>query len=105
VELLDFGLAKFRGAVTADQQTVTMSLTGQGPILGTPHYMPPEQIQGQKADARSDIFSFGLVLYETLTGRYAFHAENPASVIAAILKEKPRPPDQVVVHPQTTQIN
>jgi hypothetical protein len=46
-----------------------------------------------------------LVLYKTLTGRYAFHAENPARVIAAILKEKPRPLDQVVVYPQTTQIN
>jgi Tol biopolymer transport system component len=58
--------------------------------------MSPEQIQGQEADARSDIFSFGLVLYELLTGRRAFRAENPASVIAAILKENPEPLDQVV---------
>ena len=56
VKLLDFGLAKFQGAVAADQQTVTMSLTGKGEILGTLHYMSPEQIQGQEADARSDIF-------------------------------------------------
>jgi serine/threonine-protein kinase len=58
--------------------------------------MSPEQIQGQEVDARSDIFSFGLVLYELLTGRCAFRAENPASVIAAILKEKPEPLDQLI---------
>jgi Tol biopolymer transport system component/predicted Ser/Thr protein kinase len=96
VKLLDFGLAKFQGAVTSDQQTMTMSLTGKGQILGTLQYMSPEQIQGQEADARSDIFSFGLVLYETLTGRCAFRAENPASVIAAILKEKPEPIETLV---------
>jgi Tol biopolymer transport system component/predicted Ser/Thr protein kinase len=96
VKLLDFGLAKFQGAINIDQQTATVSLTGKGEILGTLHYMSPEQIQGQETDARSDIFSFGLVLYEMLTGRCAFRAENPASLIAAILKEKPQALEQIV---------
>jgi Tol biopolymer transport system component/predicted Ser/Thr protein kinase len=91
VKLLDFGLAKFQSPVTADQQTMTMALTGRGQIVGTLQYMSPEQIQGRETDARSDIFSFALVLYESITGRRAFHAENPASLIAAILKEAPEP--------------
>jgi Tol biopolymer transport system component len=91
VKLLDFGLAKFQGPVTTDQQTVTMALTGQGQIVGTLQYMSPEQILGGETDARSDIFSFGLVLYEVLTGCCTFRAENPASLIAAILKEAPEP--------------
>jgi len=91
VKLLDFGLAKMQSGVTADQETMSMALTGKGEILGTLNYMSPEQVQGKEADARSDIFSFGLVLYEALTGRSAFRAENPASLIAAILKEQPEP--------------
>ena len=57
-------------------------------ILGTVQYMSPEQAQGKPADARSDLFSFGLVLYEMLTGRRAFDGENPTSVIAAILERE-----------------
>jgi serine/threonine protein kinase len=72
VKLLDFGLAKIGPAVKADQATMTMALTGKGEILGTLLYMSPEQVNGQEADARSDIFSFGLVLYEMLTGKRAF---------------------------------
>ncbi len=79
----------------ADGQTLTttqtMALTGKGEILGTLHYMSPEQVQGKDADTRSDIFSFGLVLYEMLSGRRAFRAENPASLVAAILKDQPEP--------------
>jgi serine/threonine protein kinase len=70
---------------------MTAPLTGRGEILGTLNYMSPEQLEGKEADARSDIFSFGLVLYEMLTGARAFEGSSPASLIAAILKEEPRP--------------
>jgi Tol biopolymer transport system component/predicted Ser/Thr protein kinase len=92
VKLLDFGLAKLAqpGAHTTDD-TITNPLTAAGEILGTVQYMSPEQLQGQEADARSDIFSFGLVLYEMLTGRRAFQGSSQASLIAAILKEEPQP--------------
>src|SRR5690349_6264729 len=90
VKLLDFGLAKLGPAVKADEGTMTMAITGKGEILGTLLYMSPEQLQGKDADARSDIFTFGLVLYEMLTGKRAFDGSSPASVIAAIL-ERPAP--------------
>src|SRR5580693_2576285 len=90
VKLLDFGLAKMGPVVKADEATMTMALTGKGEILGTLLYMSPEQINGQEADPRSDIFSFGLVLYEMLTGKRAFAGSTPASVIAAIM-ERPAP--------------
>jgi Tol biopolymer transport system component len=70
---------------------LTQALTSQGQILGTLQYMSPEQLQGKDADARSDLFSFGCVLYEMLTGRRAFEGESTASVIAAILERQPAP--------------
>lgn len=97
VKLLDFGLAKLStsGAAVSMGQSLAgapselltgqQTLTGEHMILGTVQYMSPEQAQGKPADARSDIFSFGLVLYEMLTGKRAFDGSNPASVIAAIL--------------------
>jgi predicted Ser/Thr protein kinase len=85
VKVLDFGLAKMESPVTPETETVTQ----KGSILGTLHYMSPEQVQGKETDARSDIFSFGLVLYEMLIGRRAFEAENSASVVAAILERDP----------------
>ena len=93
VKLLDFGLAKLGTpgpAIKAAEGTTTMALTGKGEILGTFQYMSPEQVTGQDADPRSDIFSFGLVLYEMLTGKRAFEGSSPASVIAAIM-ERPAP--------------
>jgi eukaryotic-like serine/threonine-protein kinase len=90
VKLLDFGLAKIDKPIAVEQETVTMALTSQGQILGTLLYMSPEQLQGKEADARSDIFSFGCVLYEMLTGRRAFEGSSAASTIAAIL-ERPSP--------------
>src|SRR5262245_36899715 len=87
VKLLDFGLARIGSAVTADDKTEG-GLTGKGQILGTLHYMSPEQLRGEKADSRSDLFSFGLVLYEMLTGKRAFDGSSPASVIAAILERE-----------------
>src|ERR1700687_451839 len=91
VKLLDFGLAKVGPAVKPDEATMTMALTGKGEILGTLFYMSPEQLQGKDADARSDIFAFGLVLYEMISGKRAFEADNTASVISAILTSDPPP--------------
>src|SRR5262249_53874613 len=90
VKVLDFGLAKIGAAVVMDEATLTNALTTKGEILGTLNYMSPEQLQGREAGAPSDIFSFGLVLYEMLTGKRAFEGSSPASVIAAIL-ERPAP--------------
>lgn len=92
VKVLDFGLARIdeSKAATLPDRTLTEALTQEGAIVGTLQYMAPEQLQGQPADARSDIFSFGCVLYEMLTGRRAFDGANAASVIAAIL-ERPAP--------------
>ncbi|HEY2017398.1 MAG TPA: protein kinase, partial [Bryobacteraceae bacterium] len=92
LKLLDFGLAKFaQGPRPVEDVTVTTPLTGGGQILGTLQYMSPEQLEGKEADERSDIFAFGLVLYELLTGRKAFPATSQASLIAAIMKEDPPP--------------
>jgi Tol biopolymer transport system component/predicted Ser/Thr protein kinase len=90
VKLLDFGLAKQVPPV-GSEATVTKGLTVAGSILGTVQYMSPEQLQGKPVDARSDLFSFGCVLYELLTGKRAFEGENPASVIAAVLEREPVP--------------
>jgi eukaryotic-like serine/threonine-protein kinase len=86
VKLLDFGLAKIDNPVAVDDATVAMGLTAQGTILGTLQYMSPEQVSGIEAGPRSDIFSFGLVLYEMIKGKRAFEATTPASVIGAILE-------------------
>jgi eukaryotic-like serine/threonine-protein kinase len=91
IKLLDFGLAKFRRAVTMDDETVTNALTSKGTILGTLHYMSPEQLEGKEADERSDIYSFGCVLYELITGQRAFEGKSAASLIAAILERTPAP--------------
>jgi len=91
VKLLDFGLAKLgSGTGALDDEALTRGLTAAGTIVGTLHYMSPEQLQGNAADTRSDIFAFGVVLYEMLTGKRAFEGASPASVIAAIL-ERPAP--------------
>ena len=107
-KLLDFGLAKTTGVgrvlgpagvpgpqdpayVPTALPTVPPSLTGQGTILGTFQYMAPEQIEGAEADARTDIFAFGALVYEMLTGRKAFEGKSHASLIGAILKDEPPP--------------
>jgi Tol biopolymer transport system component/predicted Ser/Thr protein kinase len=88
IKLLDFGLAKQAGPPKASDATLTAALTGTGQILGTLQYMSPEQLQGKEADARSDLFSFGCVLCEMLTGKHAFKGESAA--IAAILEWEAR---------------
>jgi eukaryotic-like serine/threonine-protein kinase len=95
-KLLDFGLARGTGLFgNADQKTqtptLTKPLTAEGAIVGTFQYMAPEQLEGKEADARTDLFAFGAVLYEMATGRRAFEGSSQASLIAAILKEQPRP--------------
>ena len=96
VKLLDFGLAKLHPGKAAGpfSEAVTYagaSLTERGTILGTLHYMAPEQLEGKDADARSDIFALGAVIYEMTTGKRAFDGKSPASVIAAILEREPAP--------------
>src|SRR5215510_2650728 len=104
IKVLDFGLAKISGgAVNMDEATLTNALTGKGEIIGTLNYMSPEQLQGREAGVGSDIFSFGLVLYEMLTGKRAFDGSSPASVIAAIL-ERPAPSIAEVAPPALDRV-
>ena len=94
VRLLDFGLAKQHEAGapgTLTSAPTRTALTMEGSILGTLHYMSPEQLDGKPADARSDVFSFGATLYEMVSGRRPFDADSQASVIGAILKDAPAP--------------
>ncbi len=99
-KLMDFGLAKTSVASTtsASNLTATIStppgshpLTAQGTVVGTFQYMSPEQVEGKPADARSDIFALGAVLYEMTTGQRAFEGKTPASAMAAILEREPPP--------------
>ena len=92
VKILDFGLAKLTEAESGSETATSLTplvQTGSGVVLGTAGYMSPEQVRGQKADRRSDIFSFGAVLYEALSGQRAFAATTPADTAIAILKEEP----------------
>ena len=97
--LLDFGLAR---NVAAPADGVTMpgrdqtSLTTQGTLLGTLHYMAPEQLDGREVDTRADVFAFGAVLFEMVTGLKAFDAESPARVMSAILRDEPARVSSVV---------
>jgi Tol biopolymer transport system component/predicted Ser/Thr protein kinase len=91
-KVLDFGLAKMTGeAAGIGGAELTRSIaTQEGTILGTLQYMAPEQLQGKEVDGRADIFSFGCVLYEMLTGKRAFDGQNAASIIAAVM-DRPAP--------------
>ena len=112
VKILDFGLAKFTESsmftsLTDDTQPVgSASLTRESSILGTVNYMSPEQAQGKRVDPRSDIFSFGVVLYEMITGRKAFADDSTISTLSAILRDEPRPMGEFVsgVAPELEQL-
>jgi serine/threonine-protein kinase len=91
VKLLDFGLAKQSISKATGDETQSIGVTQVGTILGTPAYMSPEQAEGRTADARSDIFSFGTVLYEMLAGRRAFSGGSAAATIGAIVHKNPEP--------------
>jgi len=96
-KLLDFGLAKLKGpemsagSMLSALPTGEKPLTEAGTLLGTFQYMAPEQLEGRDADARTDIFAFGAVVYEMATGRRAFEGKSQASLIAAILEHEPPP--------------
>src|SRR5579863_3772970 len=94
-KLLDFGLAKVRAAEAVAGMTAlpteTAPLTSEGTILGTLQYMAPEQLEGKEADARTDIFALGAVIYEMATGRKAFEGKSHASLISAIMTSEPPP--------------
>jgi serine/threonine protein kinase len=106
-KLMDFGLAKsFESAPAATMSSLLTSskpiatepgnpVTAEGHLIGTLQYMSPEQFEGKEADARSDIFAFGAVLYETAAGKRAFEGKSQASVIAAILEREPPPISQL----------
>ena len=89
VKVLDFGLAKSICKPGPAEETLTAATTSEGTVLGTPQYMAPEQLEGKEADARSDIWSFGAVLYEMVTGRRAFQGNSYASLVSAILATDP----------------
>jgi serine/threonine protein kinase len=90
VKVLDFGLAKLAPTTHGvEDTTATMPKTREGFVVGTTGYMSPEQVRGREIDHRSDIFSFGLVLYEMLCGRRAFQGQSSIEVMTAILKEEP----------------
>ena len=93
-KLLDFGLAKWTASdepAPLAAQPTRLDVTAQGTMVGTLQYMAPEQVEGREADARTDIFAFGAVLYEMLTGKKAFEGKSQASLIGAIMKAEPRP--------------
>jgi serine/threonine protein kinase len=91
VKVLDFGLAKVELSNPDGRALPTRSATQEGRVVGTPAYMAPEQAEGRTVDARSDIFSLGIVFYEMLTGQRPFAGGTAASIVAAILKDTPRP--------------
>ena len=90
-KLLDFGIAKAMALGGIATVTTLHTLTAEGGLLGTLQYMAPEQLEGREADARSDLFAFGAVLYEMLAGTRAFPGENQSSVIASVLERQPQP--------------
>jgi eukaryotic-like serine/threonine-protein kinase len=90
VKILDFGLAKLTQSEVPDQASATMThATEAGVVMGTAGYMSPEQVRGAAVGPRSDIFGFGAVLYEMVSGKRAFHRDTPADTMSAILKEEP----------------
>jgi Tol biopolymer transport system component/predicted Ser/Thr protein kinase len=101
VKVLDFGVAKLTDSAGADDpggptRTDAMPRTVEGTILGTVAYMSPEQAEGRRVDARSDIFAFGSVLYEMVTGRRPFQGETRLATLSAILRDEPAPASEIV---------
>ncbi len=102
VKVLDFGLAKLIGREDAEETELThtdVALSVPGMIAGTAAYMSPEQATGEKVDTRSDIFSFGAMLYEMVTGSRAFPGSSTADTLSAVIRAQPTPPSTVVAIP------
>lgn len=99
VKLLDFGLAKVvpwaATSPEAETETAERPLTRTGAVSGTVGYMSPEQASGREVDARTDVFSFGALLYEMVTGRRAFAGDSAAATLAAVMREQPKAPSEV----------
>ena len=98
IKILDFGLAKLLEPADDSPDAATLTarpMTEEGTVLGTVAYMSPEQAEGRKLDGRSDIFSFGSVLYEMVTGRKPFTGDSRLSMLTKILNEDPTPPGQL----------
>jgi serine/threonine-protein kinase len=97
VKVLDFGLAKLRPEIEAGEATAmpTEPLTDEGRILGTVPYMSPEQLEGRELDARTDIFSLGVILYEMATGERPFQGDSSVPIISSIIRDTPREIDTV----------
>ena len=98
VKVLDFGVAKLLDPISDSSETVTRGapITDAGMAVGTAAYMSPEQAEGKKIDARSDIFSFGAVLYEMITGRRSFAGDSQVAILSKVLNEEPPPPRTIV---------
>ncbi|MCU1284817.1 MAG: serine/threonine protein kinase [Acidobacteriales bacterium] len=95
VKVLDFGLAKMAVSTSSEAATLgVVATTSPGMIVGTVAYMSPEQAEGKPIDARSDVFSFGAVLYEMLSGKRAFEGESSAALLAAVIRDTPKPLNQ-----------
>ncbi|HEY2324641.1 MAG TPA: protein kinase [Thermoanaerobaculia bacterium] len=92
VKVLDFGIAKRVGPESISSDAPTAFVTQQGMILGTVHYMSPEQALGKPLDARTDVFSLGIVLYEAATGKLPFRGETVTETITRIVRDEPEPP-------------
>src|SRR5712691_1035499 len=99
VKILDFGLAKLRPEAPGSEQATATQDTAPGAVLGTAAYMSPEQVRGQPADPRSDIFALGAILYEMVAGRPAFTGETSAEIMTSVLRTDPSslaaPADQI----------
>ncbi len=100
VKVLDFGLAKLTETIDSEDDGLTLTAAGaprteEGTVVGTASYMSPEQAEAKKVDTRSDIFSFGAVLYEMVTGRKAFAGESRVATLSAVLREEPKPVSEV----------
>ena len=108
VKILDFGLASLAQAVDSEGETgsIEAALTHEGRVMGTVGYMAPEQVRGEAADYRADIFALGCVLYEMLTGQRAFKRDTTAEIMTAILREEPRSFDEsdVQVTPEVAKM-
>ena len=101
VKILDFGIAKLteqeKPEIESEDKTAVQVNTTPGMIIGTANYMSPEQAKGKEVDKRTDIFSFGVVLYEMISGRLPFEGETPMEIIAAIINKEPEPLNEAEV--------